>query len=311
MEIIVAGTILRDVAEGQLHFSDRVGEAAYASKCEVSRTPVRRALDWLKERGLVEMRPSQGAFIRVQPQKARKVLAQKRFQWTAAEKAGEPGFMDTARRLKEMLSLPGGLPEGVLKDSVVARKLNVSRTTANRAMALLARENVLEPLPRRGWRRSYLSLEQFLDWYDYRIALEPAAFEAAWRSMDKQKVDQLQAETAKATKPAHLSKLSAAQRVRLDSSLHGMIQEYCANGFLKRALEQVEAQRLISVSPSWQVPMRAKETFEEHLEVLRAIQAGNKQRAVRALITHLKQAKAHAGKMAREMKLDRLTSGAH
>lgn len=302
----MAKAILLDVAERRLPVEARIGESDYAAKCAVSRTPVRQALRWLHECRAVDLRPNLGAYVRVDPVRARALLRGRHFNKLPDQASAEPGFVTVAQRLRGQLTQPGEWPGGLLKDSDVARRMKVSRTTANRALSLLAKENVLQVVPRRGWQRAFFTVEEFLHWYDYRLVLEPAALESAWAHLPREEVAKLLGDTQALLSTRHFEKIPARRRVALDAALHMMIQRSCANPFLRRSLEQVEAQRLISVSPSWQVPHRARKTFQEHAAVLRHVLAGDLKAATAALRAHLENARSHVARMARDRNLKRL-----
>lgn len=308
LELLVAKAILVDVAEHRLPAETRIGESDYAAKCAVSRTPVRQALRWLNLRRAVDLRPNQGAYVRIDSIRARALLRDRCFKKVSVQTSPEPGFVTVAHRLRGQLTRPGEWSGGLLKDSEVARRMNVSRTTANRALSLLAKENVLEAVPRRGWQRAFFTVEEFLHWYDYRLLLEPAALESAWANLPREEAAKLLEDTQALLNGRRFEKVPDKHRVALDTALHLMIQRSCANPFLRRSLEQVEAQRLISVSPSWQVPHRAKKTFQEHAAILRHILAGDRRAACAALKEHLENARDHVARMAREQNLKRLSS---
>ena len=52
-----------DIANGRLHPGERLDEASLAERFEVSRTPIREALQQLAATGLVQMVPKRGAFV--------------------------------------------------------------------------------------------------------------------------------------------------------------------------------------------------------------------------------------------------------
>lgn len=304
----MAKAILSDVAERRLLAEARIGESDYAAKCAVSRTPVRQALRWLHDRRAVDLRPNQGAYVRIDSVRARVLLRDRRFKKVSVKASAEPGFVTVAYNLRRLLTCPGEWPGGLLKDSDVARRMKVSRTTANRALSLLAKENVLEAVPRRGWQRAYFTVEEFLHWYDYRLVLEPAALQSAWAHLPREEAAKLLEDTQALLDARRFEKIPAKHRIALDAALHLMIQRSCANPFLRRSLEQVEAQRLISVSPSWQVPYRARKTFQEHAAILRHALAGDCKATIKALKQHLASARDHVARMARAQDLKRLGS---
>ncbi|HYF51644.1 MAG TPA: GntR family transcriptional regulator, partial [Planctomycetota bacterium] len=197
----------------------------------------------------------------------------------------DPAFVEVASRLRELLTREYSAE--VIKDSVVARELDVSRTTANRALALLARQNLIEPLPRRGWRRILLGPKEIIDLYDFRIAIEPAALSAAWDHFDRDKLQQLLDRTRRAADATGVRAFSAAEMAALDLELHHAILQACPNLLIRRAMQEQEALRVISIAPAWRVPVRSAATFQEHAEILEQIIHGTREGAMEALKSHL------------------------
>ena len=60
----VAHAIRQAILTGKLRPGDHISEASIADQMDVSRAPVREALNQLQEQGLVVMKPHRGAFIR-------------------------------------------------------------------------------------------------------------------------------------------------------------------------------------------------------------------------------------------------------
>ncbi|MCZ7648302.1 MAG: GntR family transcriptional regulator [Planctomycetota bacterium] len=295
LSLSVARTVLEDIAAGRLAPGARVVEQAFSARCAVSRTPVREALALLKRHGAVRIAARHGACVAASPAAARKLLKARAFLGRHGAPAVEPAFVELTHRIHRLLADPDAFPEDVLKDAGVARALGVSRTTANRALALIAREGLLEPLPRRGWRRTARGPQAYVDWYEFRLAVEPAALKAAWPRFDREALRDLLRRTERAASPAGLARCSTAERIALDLELHRAIQLACANPFLKRTMEQAEAQlpAFMAAMPTWRLQGRSEATFAEHAEILRAILDDDRAAAAAALRRHLANAREH------------------
>jgi DNA-binding GntR family transcriptional regulator len=293
LNVPVARTILGDIAAGVLKPGERVPETAYSERCGVSRTPVREALQFLHKQRVVKLQARLGARVAASSAQAKKLLQTRVFTQADSSTSGnggvDPVFVDAARRVREWLA--NDYSTDVIKDSAIARDLGVSRTTANRALAILARQNLIEPLPRRGWKRVLLGPRQIIDLYDFRLAIEPAALESAWEQIDRKSLEPLLERTKRAATETGILKLKPADMAELDLDLHHAILQSCPNPLLRRAMEEQEALRVISVAPAWRAPVRSAETFKEHAEILEAILAGERAKAVDALRRHLTAAR--------------------
>ena len=297
LELPVARTILEDISAGTLARGARVPEAVYSARCGVSRTPVRQALRFLKKLGSVAIRSNLGARVRSTPADAKRLLRSPALT-SNGSRGIEPAFVDVAQRIKELLARdlpPNGSGGAIIKDSVIARRLGVSRTTANRSLALLARQNLLEPLPRRGWKRIVMGPREIADLYDFRLAVEPAALESGFGNFDAAAMKDLLARSLAAIRPkkqqASPQPQPMGELVALDLELHRAILHACRNRMLRRAMEEQEALRVIAVLPPWRVLGRMQATFREHAAVLRAILKSDRTAAVAALRKHLTRAR--------------------
>jgi len=304
LNIPVARRILQDIAAGTLKEGARVSEISYAERCGVSRTPVRQALLFLQKIKALSLQARLGARVKIDAGRAQRLLANRSFARNgnvvgisnaSIEQGTDPAFVEVARRVRNSFKgiwagsalLSGEHNSQVLKDSVLARELGVSRTTANRALALLARENLIEPLPRRGWRRVLLGPRQIVDLYDFRMAIEPAALSSAWEHLDREKLSALLERTRSAASANGIRAFSPPDMAALDLELHHAILQACPNRLLQRAMEEQEALRVISVAPAWRAPTRSAATFQEHVEILESILSGTREAAIDALKRHL------------------------
>ncbi|HEY0294440.1 MAG TPA: GntR family transcriptional regulator [Bordetella sp.] len=77
--------------------------------------------------------------------------------------------------LRDMITR-GDFPAGFhLQELPLAERMGVSRTPIREALATLAREGLLEPGPRRGYKVRTFSIEEIADAYEVRATLEGAA----------------------------------------------------------------------------------------------------------------------------------------
>jgi DNA-binding GntR family transcriptional regulator len=291
LELPVARTILEDISAGKLLAGARVPEAAYSARCGVSRTPVRQALRFLQKLRSVVIRSNLGARVRSTPADAKRILKSAALNGSRS-RGIEPAFVDVAQRIKDLLARehsPGENGGEIIKDSAIARRLGVSRTTANRGLALLARQNLLEPLPRRGWKRVVMGPREVADLYDFRIAVEPAALESGFEHFDLASMNDLLARSLAVIRPKKQPPM--CDLVALDIELHRAILHACRNRMLRRAMEEQEALRVIAVLPPWRVLGRMQDTFREHAAVLRAILKSDRAAAAAALRKHLVRAR--------------------
>jgi DNA-binding GntR family transcriptional regulator len=116
----------------------------------------------------------------------------------------------------------GLYPDDVrLMEHAVAREFNVSRTPAREALAMLAREGMLEKVGR-GYRRVQFSVEDIEDLFEVRERLEPFAVQLLTEKNDHEIVKRLQLalrhlEAQEDNPHAYMDALAAFRRELFDS----------------------------------------------------------------------------------------------
>ncbi|MDB5797284.1 MAG: GntR family transcriptional regulator [Paucimonas sp.] len=98
-----------------------------------------------------------------------------------------------ATKIRDLI-IDGELAPGLhLMEVPLAERLGVSRTPVREALSLLAQEGLLEPGPKRGFKVRTFTLDDILQAYDVRGALEGLACRLlAERGVDQRLADQLQ-----------------------------------------------------------------------------------------------------------------------
>ena len=289
LDFPVSRTILTDIVQGRLRRGERVCEQTYSRRCQVSRTPVRQALRVLWKLKVIDLKDHKGARVQMGASQARKVLSAEQRHNPAQPL--EPAFVRVAHRIKTLLASHNRFRAVVIKDAAIAHLLKVSRTTAHRALALLSSEGLLQPLPRRGWKRTVLGPHEILDLYEMRLALEPVALASAWNKFDRKAIQDLYARSQAAATSRGLARLSETDMIELDLELHNSIARSSDNLFLRHALEQHDTLRRIAIAPDWRISHRSKATFQEHALILKYILKNRRNQAVAALRQHLLKAR--------------------
>lgn len=96
------------------------------------------------------------------------------FTQSASVTSGTSRTETVTMTLRDMI-IRGDFPSGLhLQELSLAEKLGVSRTPIREALASLAREGLLEPGPRRGFKVRTFSIEEIVDAYEVRATLEGA-----------------------------------------------------------------------------------------------------------------------------------------
>ncbi|MBV9533845.1 MAG: GntR family transcriptional regulator [Solirubrobacterales bacterium] len=180
------------------------------------------------------------------------------------------------------LEIPPGAP---IDEDVLGAELEIGRTPVREAIKRLALENLVTVYPRRGTFASEINITDLAHVSDVRVQLEGhAAYRAAQRLTDAQRaeLDQLLEELAHSRGSDDVEKLMA-----LDARVHRFIYRCTGNPYLEGTLT-----RYFNLSLRiWHLVLdRLPHLFarvHEHDVVLRAIAAGEAERAREVLTEHI------------------------
>lgn len=252
-------------------------EQALASACNVSRTPVRAALDLLVNEGLVTHAADAG--YRLAPT----------FSPAAALSDSLPQSPETdlsarilrdrsARRLDETVTV-----------GELMRRYAAARSAVGQALGKLAEDGLVTRAPGQSWLFSPLpdDPESQAESYEFRLILEPEALSAPGFRVDPDRAAALRrAMVAFLAEPDH--GLDARTFQALDSAFHSLIARGAANRFLGEALLSHLRLRDLPGATARLNVVRLRQAMQEHLGILDQIEAGRFEVAADLLRVHLR-----------------------
>ncbi len=275
----LAQQIAAMVADGELRPGDALTETALAQRLGVSRTPVRAALALLRQLGVAEKRG--GAGIHVAAQAATHAPA------LAGEGPSEDALYSAilADRASQALG-------DTLSESELMARYGAAKRPLSRVLLRLNREGLIERRKGRGW--------QFLPMLDsdtakaesYRIRL---VLECAALREPSFKVD---ANVLRRIRQAHeqFLKLKAREQTpatffEISAGFHEMLGLFSGNRFFHEVISKQSRLRRFEEFASYNRGVgRLATAAQEHLEVIRAIEAGDRVWAEALLHRHLSTA---------------------
>lgn len=223
------------------------------------------------------------------PRAPERPLGRARQGGRAAVALGRPGGELLADRAYEelrdrivTLRIPPGAP---IDEDVIGQELEMGRTPVREAIKRLSLENLVTVFPRRGTFASEINITDLAHISDVRAVLEGhAAHRAAQRITEAQRteLDELLSELGHSQGSDDLEALMA-----LDAQVHRFIYRCAANPYLEQTLG-----RYFNLSIRiWHLVLdRLPHLFarvHEHDDVLRAIAAGEAERARNILAEHI------------------------
>lgn len=266
VEIIRKNGFLRDA---------RLPEQQLADLCGVSRTPVRAALGILEARGIVA-KTGGGYRLTANPNAALPAFGTPS---DAEDRLGALVLRDrAARRLDPSVTV-----------AALARRYDADRRTVQKSLERLAVDGVIERGPGQAWhfRSPPNDADALIESYDFRLLTEPAVIATPGFALDDAAGTGLRGD--------HEMLLSLPDACfdretfhRLDVDFHLAIAGGCPNRFLGEAVTQhLRLRRHASAAPTASL-YRLRQSAQEHLAILDALESGQTETAADLMRVHLR-----------------------
>ena len=236
----------------------KVSERKLAAQLGVSRTPIRAALSHLLEKGNVSRDEGQKWLIARLPD-------------TTSELLVDDSSDDLGMRICN------DWREGHLNDSFTETELikryGVAKAELNRTLVALVKDGIVERSTGYGWHFAALldSEERRLQSYDFRLAVEPAGMCLDSFHPDAARLAQQRALHTELL-DGRIETTSARALFAVNSDFHDMIAEFSGNEFIIQAVKQQNKLRRISEYATTADPRRVRQSCEEHLMIIEALE---------------------------------------
>ncbi|MDD3335532.1 MAG: GntR family transcriptional regulator [Eubacteriales bacterium] len=126
----------------------------------------------------------------------------------------------------------------ILTEGALVSELQVSKSPVREALILLCQENVLQAIPRMGYRVVQITSAQVTLLIEARYALEPFLLEKAWSGIGEVQIAQLQ-HHQEASKRDELVNTSIQDNWRRNIEFHMLLGSFAGNDYLLDALHRV------------------------------------------------------------------------
>lgn len=277
---VLATRVLELLSRGNFPVGHRLTEQALADELAVSRSPVRKALQYLEQLGALGSNPNRGFYV------AKDAAELRLLQLPQDEESDEATYMRIAED-----RLTGDLPDEISESELMDR-YELTRLQVQRVLNRMSREHMVERNPGRGWtfRPVLNTVESHRESYRFRMIIEPAAILEPTFKVDVSVFERVRREQMQLL-DGGVDSWSAAERFRAGSAFHEAIMHCSGNRFLIDALRNVNQLRRVieyhSHTASTQDRTRMRRQCEEHLALLDMIEAGDRIEAAHAMRQHL------------------------
>ena len=179
-------------------------------------------------------------------------------------------------------------PGDSFDEKTFAERIGMSRTPVREGVIRLAREGLLEIVPRRGTFVSGISMEDIRQIYEMRSMLEPQIVEIAVRKADRKQLEEWN-RYFKSVREGENQMMMPSSLPDPDAAFHMFLAESTGNRFIKAQMETLmtQTQRIRYLSNKWK-ETRMYASVDEHLDMIQAMLQGDGKTAGQLLSAHLK-----------------------
>ncbi|MDQ0419571.1 DNA-binding GntR family transcriptional regulator [Peteryoungia aggregata LMG 23059] len=283
----LAQKILDYASERGMAPGERLAEQALASHCNVSRTPVRKALQVLAERDLVTADADGGYVLSIDPMTVARLD-------DADEKDGDPEVYSAI--LRDLAAGRIGEAQTVV---ALQRRYDVSRQAVQNALQKLSEDNLAERGAGQQWllKQFALGADAVAKSYEFRLATEPLALTLPDFRRD------LPALTSLRQSMLILRSMSEAdfdRRLfeRTDFDFHMLVARGCGNPFMAEALVSHHRRRRSNTAAAHVNTYRLMQSNLEHIQILEQIERGLMELAADLMRVHIQLSQSQRPRLA-------------
>ncbi|MDR6266618.1 MULTISPECIES: GntR family transcriptional regulator [Rhodobacterales] len=190
-----------------------------------------------------------------------------------------PVYDSLRQAIIEQALKPGvKLPEDSIGDT-----FSVSRTTVRSALVRLDAEGLVDLQPNRGASVAVPTIEEAHDIFEMRQCLEREVMQRLCKMDSKPIIKALKAHLAEEKKYLHVD---TTRSIRLAGEFHILLAELTGSKILANYVNEIVS-RCSLVLARFAQAHSAKCGLDEHTEIIAAIEAGDAERAIAQMHTHL------------------------
>lgn len=277
---LLANQIIDLIITLRLKAGHHLAEQFLAEELQVSRTPVRAALELLQQQGVVASQANKGYFMAAHWSD----IGRLNIGVPPTEEQDLYGSIIRDRLL-------GLIPEKITQKALELR-YKTNRNILLRVLSRLSHEGLVDRSRGRGWR-FMPTLEgkvALRDSYNFRVAIEPTAFDMETFAVDKVALKRSQASHEFLLGGKNLGNIEPVELFELDSEFHEMVARFSNNSFLIHAMQHQNRLRRLLEFHTYADHQRVREWLKEHQAILEAMAQNDTKAAAEAMTRHLKRA---------------------
>lgn len=258
----------------------RLTEQALCDELAVSRSPVRKALQYLQETGAVTSEPNRGYQVAKPPSELGEL-----------ELAPDPGSEETVYMRIANDRIQGALPDEIAEADLMTR-YGLARLQVQRILNRMSREGMVDRKPGRGWifRPLLSSVESHRESYRFRMIIEPAAILEPGYQVDLAELEKCRQEQIELLQGG-IERCTSTELFRAGVHFHETVIAGANNQFLLDSLKTVNQMRRVVEYGTRLDRARLHRQCEEHLMLIDLLVKGERMEASQFLRQHLNTAR--------------------
>jgi DNA-binding GntR family transcriptional regulator len=300
---VIKDTLAGRIADGALAEGTVLLEGPLAEIFRSSRSPVKQAFAQLEAAGLVRRFEGRGVAVGPATAPLRRVKL-------TAELLGLDGSSADPPRVRAWQMLYYGVERDLILHSVLgrfrvnelalARHLGVGRTVARDVLTHAQSIGILGKDDSAHWSLVPLEEDRFRELYELRILLEPVVLKAAVPNIPRLVLDGMERDLLRVAGPP--LEATVAELDQLEDNLHVRCLAFGGKPELVGALQRTRC--ILVAGKHIQAALRydpgIDPFMEEHLGIVRAMRAGDGERATAAMVAHLEASRDKAAERLRQ-----------
>lgn len=258
----------------------RLTEQALCDELGVSRSPVRKALQYLATTGAVTSEPHRGFHV------ARKPSELGHLDLAADQASEQAVYLQIAND-----RIHGLLPDEVAETELMAR-YGLTRLQVQRVLNRMARESMIDRKPGRGWifRPLLSTVESHRESYRFRMIIEPAAILEPGYQVDLGELEKCRREQIELL-DGGIERCTPSELFRTGVHFHETMIAGAGNRFLLDSLRTVNQMRRVVEYGTRLDRTRLHRQCEEHLMLIDLLKKDERMEASHFLRQHLNTAR--------------------
>jgi DNA-binding GntR family transcriptional regulator len=259
----IANEIATLIRVGQLAPGTHLSAQKLADQFDVSRSPVREALQTLADQGVVELRSNRGFFVR-------------QIEDGSSEPQDDAQLLEVSPEYQRLADdwLSDRIPAEVT-EQLLRERYKLTKTQVTDMLTRALREGWAEPKQGYGWRFLPVAktAEAFEQIYRFRMLIEPAAMLEPTFKLDRRMLTE-QRRIQESMLASDISRLPAEWLLNSGATFHEELIKLSGNPFFHQALVRVNRMRRLMEYRAQVDRNRLQRQCTDHLEIIGLLERG-------------------------------------